>query len=70
MPSYPRAARASSRICLSSGTPPRTALNGTKRAFVLSAITRASVVLPEPGGPQRIIDGTRSAAMALARSLP
>ena len=33
-----------------------TALNATKCACVISAITRASVVLPVPGGPQKIID--------------
>ena len=33
-----------------------TALNATKRDSVASAMMRARVVLPEPGGPQKIIE--------------
>src|SRR5256885_15387980 len=31
---------------------------------------RASVVLPDPGGPQKIIDGMRSLSIALRRNRP
>src|SRR5438445_2609843 len=44
--------------------------NGTNRARVVLAMMRASVVSPDPGGPQRIIDGMRSLAMALRRKRP
>ena len=37
-----------------------TALKLMKFAFVRPAMIRASVVLPTPGGPQKIIDDTRS----------
>ena len=40
--------------------PARTALNAMNSAFVRSAMSRASVVLPVPGGPQRMIDCSRS----------
>ena len=36
--------------------PDSTALKATKRACVRSAISRAMVVLPVPGGPQKISD--------------
>ena len=42
-----------SRISL---MPDSAALNDTKRALVISAMIRASVVLPVPGGPQRMMD--------------
>ena len=41
-------------------TPASTALNGTKTAPVRLAMMRASVVLPVPGGPQRMSEGTWS----------
>ena len=51
------AARSASAItALISLMPPSTALNGTKSARVRRAISRASVVLPTPGGPHRISD--------------
>ena len=50
--------------------PASTALNGTKCACVISAITRASVVLPVPGGPQRMIDCRRSRSIASRSGLP
>ena len=40
--------------------PDSTALKATNSAFVRSAISRASVVLPVPGGPHRMIDCSRS----------
>ena len=49
---------------------PRTAENGTKTDLVRAAMTLPSVVFPTPGGPQRIIDGTRSLSIAFARSFP
>lgn len=39
-------------------------------ACVISAITRASVVLPLPGGPEKITDGRRSASIARRNNLP
>jgi hypothetical protein len=39
-------------------------------ACVISAITRASVVLPLPGGPEKITDGRRSASIARRSNLP
>ena len=51
--SLPRAAATISRM---RGTPSDTALNGTKALDVVVATSRASVVLPVPGGPQKIMD--------------
>jgi len=56
-----------SRISL---IPASTALKDTKRAFVVSAMIRASVVLPVPGGPQRMIDCSRSRSIASRSGLP
>src|SRR3954451_13394476 len=42
----------------------------TNCARVVLAMIRASVVLPEPGGPQKIIDGMRSVSIALRRKRP
>src|SRR5262245_34427476 len=56
-----------SRISL---TPDRTAEKATKRAPVTRAITDASVVLPEPGGPQRIIECSSPVSMAVRRTRP
>src|SRR5213083_2290151 len=39
-------------------------------ACVISAMTRASVVFPLPGGPEKITDGKRSASIARRNSLP
>ena len=47
-------------ISRSSATPPSTALKGTNSERVACETTWASVVLPEPGGPHRISEGTRS----------
>ena len=44
--------------------------NVTNRARVVLAMIRASVVFPEPGGPQKIIEGMRSLSMALRRKRP
>jgi len=56
-----------SRISL---MPASTALNDTNRAFVVSAMIRASVVLPVPGGPHRTIDCSRSRSIASRSGLP
>ena len=56
-----------SRISL---MPASTALNETNRALVVSAMMRASVVLPVPGGPHRMIDCSRSRSMASRSGLP
>src|SRR5438309_211065 len=56
--------RASSMLRRRSATPALTALSGTKCDEVTRAISRASVVLPLPGGPQRTIDPNRSSSMA------
>src|SRR5215831_12581697 len=51
-------------------TPARTAEMAMNSALKASAISRASVVLPEPGGPHRIIECGFFAANATARGLP
>ncbi len=45
-----------------SATPENTAESGSKCIAVVSASRRAIVVLPQPGGPQRIIEASRRAA--------
>ena len=45
-------------IFLSSATPDATAEIATKREFVRVAPIAARVVLPVPGGPHKIIDGS------------
>ena len=47
-------------ISLISLMPARTALNWMSCERVSRATRRARVVFPDPGGPQRIIDGTAS----------
>jgi hypothetical protein len=39
-------------------------------AWVISAMMRASVVFPLPGGPEKITEGKRSASIARRKSLP
>ena len=41
-----------------------------KRAFVWFAMTPASVVLPTPGGPQKIMEDTASCSMMRRKTLP
>jgi hypothetical protein len=48
------AVRASSKARLRSATPEKTAESGWKASPAASASSRAMVVLPTPGGPQRI----------------
>ena len=45
---------ASSTAARTEATPYRTAFRVTKRLVVVLAMTRASVVLPVPGGPEKI----------------
>src|SRR5437588_668434 len=47
-----------------------TPLSRSNFAWVISAMTWASVVLPVPGGPDRITEGNRSASMARRKSFP
>ena len=54
----------------SSATPEPTALTGLKWPRLTDAISRASVVLPVPGGPQSTMDGMRSASMLLRSARP
>ena len=49
--------------------PLSTALKATNSARVAAAITRASVVFPVPGGPQKISDGTWSVSIASRKSV-
>ncbi len=58
-PSGRRIARRCSAVLMiarSSGMPPVTAENGTNWALVCRATRCASVVLPEPGGPQKMTE--------------
>src|SRR3989304_5367333 len=48
--------------------PDVTALKETRSQFVALEMRKARVVLPEPGGPQKIIDGTICLAERILRS--
>ena len=61
---------ASSTTRRRSATPAVTAERATKRARVPRAMTLASVVLPLPGGPQKIIEGTTSRSSARRSARP
>ena len=65
-----RARRASSISALISLMPVDVAEKVTKRARVVRAMIRASVVFPDPGGPQKIMEGMRSFSMAFRRNRP
>ena len=67
-----RSVSASATTWRISFTPDSTAENATKRAPMTCAISEASVVLPEPGGPQRIIEcsSPRSSAVRSTRPGP
>ena len=54
-----RSPRAASNTLRRSATPEKTADNGTNANAVRCARRRATVVLPHPGGPQRIIEVSR-----------
>ena len=53
-----------------SATPASTALRVTNRLAVVLAMTRARVVLPVPGGPERSIEESWSFWIARRRSRP
>ena len=57
-----RRSRAASNTFLRSATPVKMAESGSKCRSVWSASSLASVVLPQPGGPHRIIEASRRAA--------
>ena len=68
-PSRPRAC-ASSIAARRSATPLDTADSCTKAARVARATIRARVVLPTPGGPQKIADGMASRSIARRSGRP
>ena len=68
-PSRPRA-WASAIAARRSATPLDTADSCTKTDRVARATIRASVVLPTPGGPQKIADGTASRSIARRSGRP
>ena len=69
-PCSPMRARARSATSRTSFTPAVTADSGSNAFSVAPATRRAIVVLPVPGGPQRITDESRSASMSTRRGLP
>src|SRR5690242_8931274 len=69
-PNCSRASSARATASRMSLTPASTAEIATKSALNASAIRRASVVLPTPGGPHRIIECGLPAANATASGLP
>ena len=66
----PRRSRAWRITARTSSTRAETADSSSKSAPVRSATIRASVVLPTPGGPKRIIDGGRSSSIARRSAEP
>ncbi len=62
--------RASASTSRTSFTPADVADNWTKWALVSSATRRASVVLPVPGGPHRIIETGRPASSIVRKAAP
>src|SRR5262245_50821308 len=70
LPSRRRLACARSTASRMSFTPPSTAEIATKSRPKASAISRASVVLPTPGGPHRIIECGRPDSNATRSGLP
>ena len=62
--------RASAIASRTSLTPAVTADRATNALAVAPAISRARVVLPVPGGPQRITDDSRSASIRARRGRP
>src|SRR5690606_30775425 len=68
----PSASRPSASLMISRtlGTPSLTAENGTKCRSVVAAIRRARVVLPVPGGPQKMLLPTSPRRIASPSGLP
>ena len=69
-PCWARRSSARRSASRSSLTPESTALSDSKCALVRWRTTWASVVLPDPGGPQRMIEGRRSASRRAAAAGP
>src|SRR6202011_224492 len=67
---YWRARSASLMTCLISLMPARTAENSMKSALVMRAMILARVVLPVPGGPQKIIDVGSSCSICTRNGFP
>ena len=65
-----RAFSASTMTCLISLMPERTAENWMKVARVVSAMILARVVLPTPGGPQKIMEAVSSRSICTRSGLP
>src|SRR3989442_11750919 len=66
----PSRSRASATTRRRSATPEATADTGSKCELVIAAMMRARVVLPVPGGPQKISEGSRSSSMARRSNRP
>jgi hypothetical protein len=69
-PSSAMRVRARPMTSRTSRTPADTADRATNSRSVCAATTRASVVLPVPGGPQRMIDDRRSVSMSARSGAP
>src|SRR5262245_27847265 len=69
-PPRARSASASATTWRISLTPASTAEKGTKRAPATWAMRNASVVLPVPGGPQRIMEWRRPSSSARRSTVP
>src|SRR6266542_621858 len=70
LPPRARSVSASATTWRISLTPASTAEKGTKRAPATWAMRKATVVLPVPGGPQRIIECRRPSSSARRSTLP
>jgi hypothetical protein len=70
LPIFFRTSRARSITFLRSWTPEATALSWWKSARTFALMRRASVVLPQPGGPQKIIEGMEPRSRYARRALP
>ncbi len=66
----PRASRAALIAARTSAVPELTAESCSSRAPVSPAIARASVVLPDPGGPQKIIENSSPRCTAARKTVP
>ena len=69
-PVWPRRSRALSMTLRTSATPELTADNSSYTAPTASATSRATVVLPVPGGPKKIIERTVPVSMATRSGAP
>ena len=69
-PCCPIRSRAPAITSRTSFTDAFTAESGTNALVVASAMSRASVVFPVPGGPQKITDDSRSASISRRSGRP